>query len=175
MIRARSLAPRNPGVQAWTDLLENHMRLAARLQEAFAAFLDHTDAKIGRFVAALEHLGQLDNTLIMLLSDNGASQEGGQFGVMHERKYFNFVLPLDDRTIELIGARERAEAAQVVRGLAGLAGARSADYTPHPSGRHYVYRPPMSPMSSQAGARINGRSWDLDATIERPAGANGVL
>jgi len=85
------------------------------------------------------------------------------------------VLPLDDRTIELFGARERAQAAQVSRGLAGLAGARSADYTPHPTSRHYVYRPPMSPMPAQAGARIGGRSWDLDATIDRPAGANGVL
>lgn len=344
------LAPRNPGVEAWTELPENHKRLAARLQEAFAAFLDHTDAQIGRLVAALEHLGQLDNTLIMLLSDNGASQEGGQFGVMHEWKYFNFVtespddavarlddiggphshtnypwgwaqagntpfkwykqntheggvhvplivhwpsqisergglrdqfhhvndlaptiyevigitpppvyrgyeqmpitgtsmrytfatrdessrktvqyfemmghrgiysdgwkavtrhargvsydeddwelyhvaadrsecvnlaadepdrlaglielwwrqasehgvLPLDDRTIELFGARERAQ----------------AEHTPHPTSRHYVYRPPMSPIPAQAGARIGGRSWDLDATIDRPAGANGVI
>ena len=62
-----------------------------RLQEAFAAFLDHTDAQLGRLVAALEHLGELDNTLIVLLSDNGASQEGGKFGVLHEWKYFNLL------------------------------------------------------------------------------------
>ena len=41
-------------------------------------------------MAALEHLGQLDNTLIMLLSDNGASQEGGKFGVMHEWEVSDF-------------------------------------------------------------------------------------
>ena len=84
------------------------------------------------------------------------------------------VLPLDDRTIELFGARERGLADQARSGLAGLAAAR-LDYTPHPKDRHYVYRPPMSPMPAQAGARIGGRSWDLSATIDRPAGAGGVL
>ena len=45
------LAPRNPGVEPWDSLPENQRRLAARLQEAFAAFLEHTDAQIGRLVA----------------------------------------------------------------------------------------------------------------------------
>ena len=97
--RRPQLAPRNPGVEAWADLPENHRRLAARLQEAFAAFLEHTDVQIGRLVAALEHLGQLDNTLILLLSDNGASQEGGEFGVLHEWKYFNFVAESPDDAV----------------------------------------------------------------------------
>jgi arylsulfatase len=86
------------------------------------------------------------------------------------------VLPLDDRTIELFGAREQASNA--ARDLAGLAGAGSAgrrDYTPHPASRHYVYRPPMSPVPAQASPRIGGGYWDLDATITRPAGAGGVL
>ena len=47
------LAPRNPGVEPWDALPENQQRLAARLQEAFAAFLDHTDDQIGRFVDGL--------------------------------------------------------------------------------------------------------------------------
>ena len=47
------LAPRNPGVDAWDDLPENQQRLACRLQEAFAAFLDHTDDQIGRLVDGL--------------------------------------------------------------------------------------------------------------------------
>jgi len=367
------LAPRNPGVQEWSSMPENHRRLAARLQEAFAAFLEHTDAQVGRLISELGRLGQLDNTLIVLLSDNGASQEGGPFGVLHEWKYFNFVaespddavarlddiggpnshanypwgwaqagntpfkwykqntheggvhvplivhwptqiraderggvrdqfhhvndiaptiyeilgvtpqpvyrgyeqmpvtgismrytldspaepsrksvqyfemmghraiyadgwkavtrhqpgvpfddddwelyrltddrsecvnmaqaepdrlaqlvglwwreaeehgvLPLDDRSIELFGAREQAATADAARGLAGLAGVGAAaagryDYTPHPASRHYVYRPPMSPLPAQAGPRIGGQSWDLDATIDRPTGAGGVL
>jgi arylsulfatase A-like enzyme len=96
------LAPRNPGVEAWDTLPENQKRLAARLQEAFAAFLEHTDDQIGRFVAALDHLGQLDNTLFLLLSDNGASQEGGPFGVMHEMKYFNMLVETPDEAVERI-------------------------------------------------------------------------
>jgi len=96
------LAPRNPGVEPWDSLPENQQRLAARLQEAFAAFLEHTDDQIGRFVAALEHLGQLDNTLFLLLSDNGASQEGGPFGVMHEMKYFNMLVETPDEAVERI-------------------------------------------------------------------------
>jgi arylsulfatase len=96
------LAPRNPGVEAWDSLPDNQKRLAARLQEAFAAFLEHTDAQIGRLVAALENLGELDNTLFLVMSDNGASQEGGPFGVMHEMKYFNFLVETPDEAVERI-------------------------------------------------------------------------
>ncbi|MCU1372239.1 MAG: arylsulfatase family protein [Ilumatobacteraceae bacterium] len=341
------LAPRNPGVEAWDDLSENEQKLAARLQEAFAGFLEHTDAQIGRLLDTLEQLGELDNTIIVFLSDNGASQEGGRFGSLHEMKYFNLmeedadaaverlddiggphshtnypwgwaqagntpfkyykqntheggvhvplivhwpsriadagsvrhqfhhvndlvptiyeaigitapdtyrgfeqmpvtgtpmnytfdapdapdaktvqyfemgghrgiyadgwkavtkhqpgtpfedddwelyhlaedrsecrnlasaepdrlaqlidlwwaeaeehgVLPLDDRTVELFGARFR-------------------DRSPHRLDRHYTYRPPMSPMPGQVGPGLGGLAWDLFATMERPAGAGGVL
>ena len=51
------LAPRNPGVEAWEDLSDNERKLAARLQEAFAAFLDHTDAQVGRLLDTLEQGG----------------------------------------------------------------------------------------------------------------------
>src|SRR5690606_3159067 len=86
------LAPRNPGVEAWDELPEDQRRLAARLQEAFAAFLDHTDVQIGRFVDGLRRLGRLENTVLVVLADNGASQEGGPFGVLHEMKFFNGIL-----------------------------------------------------------------------------------
>jgi arylsulfatase len=96
------LAPRNPGVEAWDDLPEVHRRLAARMQEAFAAFLEHTDEQLGRLLDALERLGRLDNTLILFLADNGASQEGGPFGVMHEMKFFNFLLETPEEAIDRI-------------------------------------------------------------------------
>ena len=96
------LAPRNPGVDAWDDLPENQRRLACRLQEAYAGFLDHTDAQIGRLIETLEGLGRLDNTMIYVLSDNGASQEGGPFGVMHEMKYFNFIIESPDEAVKHI-------------------------------------------------------------------------
>ncbi len=94
------LAPRNPGVEPWDSLSTVQQRLACRLQEAFAAFLDHTDAQIGRLVEDLDTLGLLDNTLIMLVSDNGASQEGGPFGVLHEMKFFNGILETPEEAIE---------------------------------------------------------------------------
>jgi arylsulfatase len=94
------LAPRNPGVEAWDTLETNQQRLACRLQEAFGAFLEHTDAQIGRLVADLEALDELENTLIVLMSDNGASQEGGPFGILHEMKYFNFILESPDEAVE---------------------------------------------------------------------------
>lgn len=96
------LAPRNPGVEAWDTLGENQQRLACRLQEAFAAFVEHTDAQIGRLVDAIETQGRLDNTLFIVLSDNGASQEGGPFGVLHEMKFFNFLIETPDEAIARI-------------------------------------------------------------------------
>lgn len=96
------LAPRNPGVKAWVDLSDNEKRLAARMQEAFAAFLDHTDDQIGRLVEGLRHLGQLENTIIVVHADNGASQEGGPFGVMHEMKFFNLIIESPDEAVQRI-------------------------------------------------------------------------
>jgi len=84
-----TLAPRNPGVPAWDELTANQRMFSARLQEAFAAMLEHTDAQIGRLVDFLERRGVLDNTLLLVLSDNGASREGGPFGVMDEFSFFN--------------------------------------------------------------------------------------
>ncbi|MGQ0431199.1 MAG: arylsulfatase [Microthrixaceae bacterium] len=84
-----TLAPPNPGVPAWDDLTANQRAFSARLQEAFAAMLEHTDAQIGRLVAFLEQRHLLDNTILMVLSDNGASREGGPFGVMDEFSFFN--------------------------------------------------------------------------------------
>jgi len=93
------LAPRNPGVEPWDSLSDNQKALACRLQEAFAAFLEHTDAQIGRLLDHLESTGQLDDTLVMVLSDNGASQEGGPFGVLHEMKFFNFIIESPDEAV----------------------------------------------------------------------------
>jgi arylsulfatase len=96
------LAPRNPGVDAWDDLPDNQKRLACRLQEAFAAFLDHTDDQIGRLIEGLREVDQFDNTVFVVLSDNGASQEGGPFGVMHEMKFFNGIFETPDEAIHKI-------------------------------------------------------------------------
>jgi len=96
------LSPRNPGVKPWDELSDNERRLAARLQEAFAAFLDHTDVQIGRLVDGLRRLGQLNNTILVVHADNGASQEGGPFGVMHEMKFFNGIFEMPDEAVHRI-------------------------------------------------------------------------
>ena len=96
------LAPHNPGVKPWDKLTDNEKALACRMQEAFAAFLDHTDKQIGRLVEGLRRLGQLDNTVLVLHADNGASQEGGPFGVMHEMKFFNGIIEMPDEAIKHI-------------------------------------------------------------------------
>ena len=85
-----------------TRCRSNQQRLACRLQEAFAAFLDHTDDQIGRLVDGLRAMGELDNTVLVVLADNGASQEGGPFGVMHEMKFFNGILETPDQAIARI-------------------------------------------------------------------------
>ena len=344
-----ALAPRNPGVEPWDSLPENHRLLAARLQEAYAGYLEHTDFQIGRLVDELATIDQLDNTVLMVLSDNGASQEGGPFGVLHEMKFFNFILETPDQAVarlddiggprshtnypwgwaqagntpfrwykqntheggvhvplvvhwpkgieastrgslrdqfhhvndlaptvyELLGVTAPAEfrgvpqmpvtgtsmrytlddptapsrksvqyfemmghralyldgwkavtrhtpgvafdddtwelyhvgidrsechdlagdeperlAAMVERWWAEaedhgvlplddrtieLFAARFADGTVHRADRHYTYWPPVSPLPAQAGPSIGGRSWDLEASVDRPAGAQGVL
>ncbi len=87
--KGTTLAPRNPGVPPWEELTTAQRAFSARLQEAFAAMLEHTDAQIGRLVSFLERRGLLDDTLLVVLSDNGASREGGPFGVMDEFSFFN--------------------------------------------------------------------------------------
>jgi arylsulfatase len=85
------LSRHDPDVQDWQKLSADERRLYARMMEVFAGFLEHTDHHIGRLLDFLDELGELDNTLIMLISDNGASAEGGPTGSVNENKFFNFV------------------------------------------------------------------------------------
>jgi arylsulfatase A-like enzyme len=82
------LPPSNPDVPAWSDLDPEEQRLCSRMQEVFAGFMTHTDHQIGRLVAFLREQGRLDDTLLVLLSDNGASGEGGRIGSANEYRYF---------------------------------------------------------------------------------------
>jgi len=78
---------RPPWVTAWTDLGEDERRMHARQQEVFAGFLSHTDHQIGRLLDGLEASGLLDDTVVMLFSDNGASAEGGAEGSVNEHRF----------------------------------------------------------------------------------------
>ena len=78
------LTERPSWVAPWADLSAGERRVYARYMEVFAGFLTHTDAQIGRFVDFLGARGLLDDTLLVLLSDNGASSEGGVTGTLNE-------------------------------------------------------------------------------------------
>jgi len=74
------LPPLAPGVSAWSSLSAEEQKLYARYMEVYAGLITNTDRNIGRLLAALDTLGVRDNTMIVLLSDNGGSAEGTQTG-----------------------------------------------------------------------------------------------
>ncbi len=83
------LSRHDPDVPDWDSLPEPARRLAARMMEVYAGFLSHTDHHIGRLLDFLKAAGEFDNTLIMVVSDNGASPEGGPAGTTNELQFFN--------------------------------------------------------------------------------------
>lgn len=85
------LSRHDPDVQDWGKLPANERKLYARMMEVFAGFLEHTDHYIGELIAFLKEIGEYENTLIMVISDNGASAEGGPHGSVNEGKFFNNV------------------------------------------------------------------------------------
>ena len=88
-------AQRAPGVDPAVGRLgDDERRLYARMMEVYAGFLEHTDAQVGRVLDFIDALGELDNTIVLVMSDNGASAEGGPHGSFNENYFFN------------IGARE---------------------------------------------------------------------
>ena len=91
------LSRHDPDVPDWDSLSPDARRLAARMMEVFAGFLSHTDHHIGRLLDFLKETGEFDNTLIMVVSDNGASAEGGPTGTTNELQFFNNAPePLED-------------------------------------------------------------------------------
>jgi arylsulfatase len=83
------LSPRDPDVPAWDTLSDQQKKLYAHFMEVFAGFLEHCDYQFGRLLDTLEQIGELDNTIIMVLPDNGASSEGGVNGAFNEMSSFN--------------------------------------------------------------------------------------
>jgi arylsulfatase len=84
-----TLPGHNPGARAWAELTSDEQRLFARQMEVYAAMLTHTDAQIGRLVDFLERSGLRDDTLLMVMSDNGASAEGAADGRLDSFGYVN--------------------------------------------------------------------------------------
>ncbi|WP_027368993.1 arylsulfatase [Desulfocurvibacter africanus] len=85
------LSDHDPDVPAWDSLPEEARRMYARQMEVYAAFMEQTDHHFGRVMDFVETLGELDNTLVIVISDNGASAEGGVHGTFNEALFFNSV------------------------------------------------------------------------------------
>ncbi len=98
-----SLAPRNEGVLPWAELDKDRQRLFARMQEVYAGFIDHTDAQIGRLIDHLAEIGELDDTIVVVVSDNGASAEGGPDGTINTRKKMYYGAEAFSETVAGIG------------------------------------------------------------------------
>jgi arylsulfatase A-like enzyme len=81
--------PLQDTVRPWDSLNDEEKKLFCRMAEVFAGFLSYTDDQLGRILDYLEESGQLDNTIIVVISDNGASGEGGPNGSVNEVKFFN--------------------------------------------------------------------------------------
>ena len=96
------LSERPDWVPAWDTISDRTRAVYARFMEAFAGFLSHTDDQIGRLVDHLDEIGDLDNTIFMVLSDNGASSEGGPVGSMNDIRTWNAVAQSVDEAWERI-------------------------------------------------------------------------
>ena len=78
------LGPWAPGLPHWEELDADERRVAARLMELYAGFLEHTDDQVGRLIDHLDSTGALEDTLVLyMVGDNGASTEGGRLGAFN--------------------------------------------------------------------------------------------
>lgn len=84
-----AVPPRNDMVQGWDAHSDEERRLFTRLQGAYAAMLDHADRNIARLMEFIDTAGLTDDTLVIVLSDNGASQEGMLYGFVNAMGPFN--------------------------------------------------------------------------------------
>ena len=87
------LTERPAEIPSWDSQTPEQKRLFARQMEVFAAFAEHTDHEVGRLIAALEEIGELDNTLFFyVVGDNGSSAEGGPEGTYNEMMALNGII-----------------------------------------------------------------------------------
>ena len=96
-------------VRPWESLDDDEKAIMVRMAEVYAGYSSYTDDQIGRLIDYLDQTGELDNTLIVWLSDNGASGEGGPNGSINENKFFNGVM--DDmaenlKKLDVLGSPE---------------------------------------------------------------------
>ena len=80
------LSPRPDDMPSWNDLPPDEKRFSLKTQQAFAGMLDHTDKAFGRFINTLQDLGELDDTIVIVMSDNGAGGGYHRAGALDVRR-----------------------------------------------------------------------------------------
>ena len=116
------LSERDPDVPAWDSLSVDAQRMYAREMEVYAGFIEQTDHHLGRVIDFIDELGELDNTIIVVMSDNGASAEGGVHGTFNEVLFFNGVPETLENNLEhfdALGRTRHVPALLVGLGLGG--------------------------------------------------------
>jgi arylsulfatase A-like enzyme len=86
-------------VRPWESTSPEEKILFARMAEVFAGYVSYYDDRMGRIIDLLEASGQLDNTIIVVCSDNGGSGEGGPNGTFNEWEFFNGIPSTTERTM----------------------------------------------------------------------------
>jgi arylsulfatase A-like enzyme len=86
-------------VRPWESLNDDEKRLFVRMAEVFAGYISHQDDRLGRLFDYLEESGQLDDTIVVVVSDNGGSGEGGPNGSFNEWRFFNGVADSTEATL----------------------------------------------------------------------------
>jgi arylsulfatase len=94
--------PQTDWVRPWDSLENSEKALFIRMAEIYAAFSTYTDEQIGRLLDFLEKTGQMDNTIIVAVADNGASAEGGPNGSVNENLFFNDIPDDPNKNLELL-------------------------------------------------------------------------
>jgi len=86
-------------VRPWDSLSDDEKRLFTRYAEVFAGYIAYGDDRMGRLIDYLDDSGQLDDTIVVVISDNGGSGEGGPNGSFNEWRFFNGVPDTTDLVI----------------------------------------------------------------------------
>jgi arylsulfatase len=91
--------PQLDTVRPWSSLNDDERRLFTRMAEVFAGYISYHDDRLGRVLDYLDDLGELDNTIVVVVSDNGGSGEGGPNGSFNEWRFFNGVPDTAETTL----------------------------------------------------------------------------
>jgi Arylsulfatase A and related enzymes len=161
-------------IPAWNTIGANRRADLVRRMSLYAAMIEELDRNIGKVVNRLQETGQLDNTLIFVLSDNGANAEKGRFGTWSGTSE---QAPLTGAALANMGQPNAGDGIHVGAGWANLSNTplRLFKHFTHEGGVRtpcIVHWPAGIPESARGGWREEpGHLIDVMATI---VGATGV-